>query len=62
MTEYAYGKSAKQLIIEKVKFECEKAIKFSNLTMSEIAFDLGFSDEGNFTNFVKKHCGKNHLK
>ena len=58
MTEYAYGKSAKQLIIEKVKFECEKAIKFSNLTMSEIAFDLGFSDEGNFTNFVKKHCGK----
>lgn len=58
MTEYVYGKSAKQLIIEKVKIECEKAIKFSNLTMSEIAFDLGFNDEGNFSNFVKKHTGK----
>lgn len=58
MTEYVYGKSAKQLIIEKVKIECEKAIKFSNFTMSEIAFDLGFNDEGNFSNFVKKHTGK----
>jgi AraC family transcriptional activator of pobA len=58
MTEYVYGKSAKQLIIEKVKIECEKAIKFSNFTMSEIAFDLGFNDEGNFSNFVKKHSGK----
>jgi len=58
MTEYVYGKSAKQLIIEKIKIECEKAIKFSNFTMSEIAFDLGFSDEGNFSNFVKKHSGK----
>lgn len=58
MTEYVYGKSAKQLIIEKIKIECEKAIKFSNFTMSEIAFDLGFNDEGNFSNFVKKHSGK----
>ncbi|MDQ0593577.1 AraC family transcriptional activator of pobA [Chryseobacterium ginsenosidimutans] len=58
MCEYVYSKSAKQIIIEKVKNECEKAIKFSHFTMSEIAFDLGFSDEGNFSNFVKKHCGK----
>lgn len=58
MTEHAYGKSAKQIIIEKVKNECEKAIKFSNFSMSEIAYDLGFSDEGNFSNFVKKHSGK----
>ncbi|MFY1045826.1 helix-turn-helix domain-containing protein [Chryseobacterium sp. GP-SGM7] len=58
MTEFVYGKSAKQMIIEKITFECEKAIKFSNNTLSEIAFDLGFKDEGNFTNFVKKHSGK----
>ena len=58
MTEFVYGKSAKQMIIEKVRFECEKAIKFSNKTLSEIAFDLGFKDEGNFTNFVKKHSGR----
>lgn len=59
MTEYVYGKSAKQIIIEKIKIECEKAIKFSNSTMSEIAYELGFNDEGNFSNFVKKHSGKN---
>ncbi|MCY0976463.1 helix-turn-helix domain-containing protein [Chryseobacterium wangxinyae] len=58
MCEYVYGKSAKQIIIEKIKIECEKAIKFSNFTMSEIAYDLGFNDEGNFSNFVKKHTGK----
>jgi len=58
MTEYVYGKSAKQIIIEKIKVECEKAIKFSNSTMSEIAYELGFNDEGNFSNFVKKHSGK----
>lgn len=58
MTEFVYGKSAKQMIIEKVAFECEKAIKFSKNTLSEIAFDLGFKDEGNFSNFVKKHTGK----
>lgn len=58
ITERAYGKSAKQLIIDKVKTECEKAIKLSSFTMSEIAYDLGFSDEGNFSNFVKKHIGK----
>jgi len=58
MTEYVYGKSAKQIIIEKTAAECEKAIKFSKMTLSEIAFDLGFKDEGNFTNFVKKHLGK----
>ncbi|MCD1117760.1 helix-turn-helix domain-containing protein [Chryseobacterium turcicum] len=58
MAEFVYGKSAKQMIIEKVTFECEKAIKFSSKTLSEIAFDLGFKDEGNFSNFVKKHSGK----
>ncbi|WP_144283630.1 helix-turn-helix domain-containing protein [Chryseobacterium echinoideorum] len=57
-TELVYGKSAKQMIIEKVSFECEKAIRFSTRSLSEIAFELGFNDEGNFTNFIKKHLGK----
>lgn len=58
MTEYVYGKSAKQIIIEKIKLESEKAIKYSNLSISEIAYEMGFNDEGNFSNFVKKHTGK----
>lgn len=58
ITENICDKSAKQIIIEKIKYECEKSIKFSGLTLSEISYDLGFNDEGNFSNFVKKHIGK----
>lgn len=59
MTEYVLGKTAKGIIIEKVISEFKKALSFTNFTISEISFDLGFSDEGNFSNFVKKHTGKN---
>jgi AraC family transcriptional activator of pobA len=58
MTEYVLGKTAKSLIIEKVIAECKKALIFTNLTISEISYDLGFNDEGNFSNFIKKHTGK----
>ncbi|MFP8894586.1 MULTISPECIES: AraC family transcriptional regulator [Chryseobacterium] len=59
MTEYVLGKTAKHIIIEKLITECKKALSFSNSTISEISYDLGFSNEGNFTNFIKKHTGKN---
>lgn len=58
MSEYVSGKKAKQLIIEKVIRESENALKFSSNTISEISYNLGFNDEGNFTNFLKKHTGK----
>lgn len=59
MTEYVLGQSAKNIIIEKIVNECKKSINFSGNTISEIAYDLGFSNEGNFSNFIKKHTGKN---
>lgn len=59
MTEYVLGKTAKHIIIEKIISECKKALNFSNNTISEISYDLGFSNEGNFSNFIKKHTGKN---
>ncbi|NIF06484.1 helix-turn-helix domain-containing protein [Chryseobacterium sp. Tr-659] len=59
MTEYVLGKTAKHIIIEKLITECKKALNFSNSTISEISYELGFSNEGNFTNFIKKHTGKN---
>ena len=58
MTEYILGKTAKQVVIEKITSECIKALKLSNFTISEISYDLGFSNEANFTNFIKKHTGK----
>ena len=57
MTEYVLGKTAKNLIIEKVVNECKKALSFTNFTISEISYDLGFNDEGNFSNFIKRHTG-----
>jgi AraC-like DNA-binding protein len=59
MTEYVLGKTAKHIIIEKLINECKKSLSFSGYNISEIAYDLGFSDEGNFSNFIKKHTGKN---
>ncbi|WP_435524254.1 helix-turn-helix domain-containing protein [Chryseobacterium indoltheticum] len=59
ITERVCSKPAKQIIIDKIKLECLKAIKYSNDPFSEITYKLGFSDEANFTNFVKKHLEKN---
>ncbi|QQQ29027.1 helix-turn-helix domain-containing protein [Chryseobacterium indoltheticum] len=59
MTEYVTGKSAKQIIIDKVIAESKKELTYSTSTISQISYDLGFSDEANFSNFIKKHTGKN---
>ncbi|MCA6067511.1 helix-turn-helix domain-containing protein [Chryseobacterium sp. RG1] len=58
MTEFIAGKSAKEMIIDKLVNEFEKSVKYTTLTISEISYQLGFSDEANFTNFIKKHTGK----
>lgn len=59
MTEYVTGKSAKQIIIDKVIAESKKELMYSTSTISQISYDMGFSDEANFNNFIKKHTGKN---
>lgn len=55
MTESVLGKSAKELIKEKIISESTRLLKHSSHTISEIAYELGFSDEGNFSTFIKKH-------
>ena len=40
---------------------CEEALdllKFSDLTIKEIAFQTGFSDAAHFSRRIKNHCGK----
>lgn len=59
MTESVLGKSAKQVIIDKMVGEGSRMLKNSNKTISEIAYDLGFNDEANFSTFIKKHTNKN---
>ncbi|KAA5532075.1 helix-turn-helix domain-containing protein [Paenimyroides baculatum] len=58
MTELVLGKGAKKVIVQKVTDEAVKMLQNSVLNISEIAMDLGFADEGNFSAFIKKHYNK----
>lgn len=58
MTESVLGKSAKQVIIDKMVAESVRMLKHTNYTVSEIAYQLGFNDEANFSTFIKKHTLK----
>lgn len=58
MTELVLGKGAKKVIVQKVTDEAVKMLQNSGLNISEIAMDLGFADEGNFSAFIKKHYQK----
>ena len=43
------------------EMRCEEALellKYSDLTIKEIAFHTGFSDTAHFSRRIKKHCGK----
>ena len=58
MTEVVLKKTAKKVIIEKIVSESMRMLKHSSMTAAEITYDLGFSDEGNFSTFIKKHTQK----
>ncbi len=55
MTESVLGKSAKELIKDKIITESIRLLKHSKHTISEITYELGFNDEGNFSTFIKKN-------
>ena len=57
ITEEILGSTAKQLITDKVIKEAVVLLKSSGLGVAEIAYEFGFSDEGNFSNLIKKHTG-----
>lgn len=48
---------AMSLIQQRVMLEAKRLILASNLTLKEIAFDLGFNDLAYFSNFFKSHAG-----
>lgn len=58
MTKTVLGKGAKKLVVEKVSNEALRMLENSTLNISEIAIELGFVDEANFSTFIKKNLGK----
>lgn len=49
--------NAKQLIIEQLLMKSRRALKFSDSSIKEISYNLGFSSPDYFSNFFKKHIG-----
>ena len=58
ITDKVLGKTPKQLITEKLIKEGVRLLKHSNLSVAEISDDLVFSDDGNFSSFIKRNTGK----
>lgn len=48
------GVTAKSIIIEQLMIRARHDLKFSNLSVKEIAFSLGFSEPCHFSNFFKR--------
>lgn len=51
------GKTAKTAISDIVLKEALRYIKHTDLSISQIAYEMGFTDESNFRHFVKKCTG-----
>lgn len=49
------GKTAKELISEKIIQESKKRLKYTTDDISEIAFSIGFEEPTHFIRFFKKH-------
>ena len=54
---YVLGVSAKSLIIEQLVMRTRHALKFTDKSAKEIAYELGFSSPDYFSSFCKKNIG-----
>jgi AraC family transcriptional regulator, transcriptional activator of pobA len=52
------GVTAKSVIQEQLLIQASRDLKFSNESIKEIAFKLGFAESEHFSNFFKKGTGK----
>jgi AraC-like DNA-binding protein len=56
-TRIMLGVSAKRLIIEQLVMRTRHELKFTDKSVKEIAYELGFSSPDYFSFFCKKHTG-----
>lgn len=50
-------KSPSQVIQERILIEAKRLLSYTDKSVKEIAYDLGFEDISYFSNFFKKHTG-----
>lgn len=51
----ALGKSPREIIQERFLLEAKRLLAFSNLTVAEIGYELGFDDANYFSRFFRTH-------
>ncbi len=57
LSKKALNKTVTNLIHERLILEAKRLLLFTDNTITEIAFELGFSDKSYFMRFFKKHTG-----
>ncbi len=68
MCKQALGKTTTELIQDRIILEARRLLTHSDLTITQIAAELGYFDNSYFTRFFKKHTGqtpeqfRQHLK
>lgn len=53
----AAGKSALQMLHERVLLEAKRKLVYTSMTVSEVSYTLGFADPAYFTRFFKRQAG-----
>ncbi len=56
------GKSAKEYIDSRIILEAKRYLSYSNLSVKEIGFNLGFDEPTNFNKYFRKHTNTTPLK
>ncbi len=56
--EYS-GKSPKDFFTTRLMIEAQRKLNYSNLSVKELAYELGFNDPDYFSRLFKKYTGKN---
>ena len=57
ITKEIVGKSASQIIADRIILQAKRLLKFTSLQIGEIAFKVGFEDPSYFVKYFKRHVG-----
>jgi AraC family transcriptional activator of pobA len=52
------GQNAMQIIHGRLVTEAKRKLIYADMSMNEVAYDLGFKDPAYFSRFFNKHCGE----
>ncbi|HWI71695.1 MAG TPA: AraC family transcriptional regulator, partial [Baekduia sp.] len=52
------GRATKELIVERVMLEAMRLLRFTDLTIGEIAYKIGYGDQLYFSRAFKKYAGR----